>query len=1014
MSERPEGASDPGLDPGQGPGVEEASQALGRILEREQETGALDPSAELDSVTPEARAVLEGMLEDIHRIRSHRATIGAPPVSGDSIGRYKLLELLGRGSSSTVWRARDPHVGRFVAVKILHPEHGLSERQLRRFERESRIAGGLSDPSVLTLLDIGVDRGLHYIVLECIEGGQTLRDLLEEERRVVRPPSFDRRSARFLLQVAQSVGMLHDKGIVHRDLKPANILIRSTGVPVVGDLGLATDAEDRAMATSRSGAGSPFYRSPEQVREERGLDARSDVFSLGVIIYEALTSRRPFEGSSTQEVNQQILDRDPLPPRQVRRQIPRDLETICLQALEKDPARRYASAEDLAEDLRRFLDHRTILARRASQLRRLSKLAYRRPVLASSVVSLVLLLLVGAYALQAMNSERLATRSSLETAEEALRVLAPGSDLDPARTRTLVELMASSARERSGTSPMERARQLLAASSFAMKFGHFDLSTETATEAAESAEDALASGGQEAVELLLGARLAQLRGLREASEFAPLEQLARSFLAEAPRKGMEYQRCMLLLEVANALAAQQDEEWRSALGEEEGSPEELARAVIRELEESDHRDASVRRLELQQLLARFHHHRHQYLQAYELLDGVFGELRDRYGLHHYQTIQSGILLAKTVNWGLGEKVLPDASWNQRELAELIWPAARTTLGDDARTTISARWILAEAMLHDGHPEEALEHYSGVQRSLLTWESPDSDRNLHLTEAVAVTLMHCGRHEEAEPIFRQMIPIRSERKGPEHFDALIPRVGLAQVLERTGRYGEASDAYHDLFEIFLRQKDALGRNRPLRYLKKIAKMQARLGRLEEVEQQMATINQMAPELGVLWQALTPRLLQLGRDCTALNTSMAAGDHQEAALVAERMLAVTDDEGFAFSKDLTEFGGNYWPAYQGIRSAATVRLLTGHQLEEAPWMQADIRVAIRYRNGQLEEARELLRDRLHEVLGDLKINGRAQRSAAWYLARVLHEELESIPPTERTPEESHLLETVLRTY
>ena len=179
-------------DEGQRPEVAEAAEILGRVLEREQQSGVLDATAELESLAPDTRAILEGMLEDVRRIRSHRASIGAPPAAGDTIGRYKLLELLGRGSSSTVWRARDSHVGRFVAVKVLHPEHGLSERQLRRFERESRIAGGLSDPSVLTLLDIGVDRGLHYIVLECIEGGQTLRHLLDEERRVVKPPSFDR------------------------------------------------------------------------------------------------------------------------------------------------------------------------------------------------------------------------------------------------------------------------------------------------------------------------------------------------------------------------------------------------------------------------------------------------------------------------------------------------------------------------------------------------------------------------------------------------------------------------------------------------------------------------------------------------------------------------------------------------------------------------------------------------------------------------------------------------------
>lgn len=1001
-------------DEGQRPEVAEAAEILGRVLEREQQSGVLDATAELESLAPDTRAILEGMLEDVRRIRSHRASIGAPPAAGDTIGRYKLLELLGRGSSSTVWRARDSHVGRFVAVKVLHPEHGLSERQLRRFERESRIAGGLSDPSVLTLLDIGVDRGLHYIVLECIEGGQTLRHLLEEERRVVRPPSFDRRSARFLLQVAEAVGMLHDKGIVHRDLKPANILIRSTGVPVVGDLGLATDAEDRSMATSRSGAGSPFYRSPEQVREERDLDARSDVFSLGVVIYEALTSRRPFEGSSTQEVNQRILDRDPRPLRQIRRQIPGDLETICMQALEKDPGRRYADANGLAEDLRRFLDHRPILARRASSLRRLAKVARRRPIRTTSVVSLVLLLLIGAYALRTMARERLVARSALATAEEALRVLAPGSDLDPARTMELVEVMASAARERVGTSPAERARQLLAASRFAMKFGHFELATEVANEAIQSAGEALESGDASAHQLLMDARLAGLEGLGEAKEYVQVEELARVYLAEAPRPGLEHQRCLLLLEATTALAARQETDALLALEEEHGNPVELAADLMADLERADRRDASLRRLELRESLAEYHHSRHQYTEAYELLEGVFGELRDRYGLHHHRTIRAGILLGRTLHWGITEHAIEeDPDWTRRELAELLWPVARETLGDDARTTIITRWLLAEATLHEGDTEQALAHYEGVQRSLLTWESPDSDRNRHLTEALAVVLMHCGRHEEAEPIFRRMIRVRTETLGADHFDTLVPLGGLAQALESMGRYDEILVLFEGMYASQLRQRDVLNPMMLFNVPRATARIEMFSGRLDRLEEALGWINRLAEELDVPEQLLTPEAQQLARSCAVMNAAMAAGDSPRATALAEEILAAIEDVDPGSSSD-TSAGSvmQSWTGRQSVRTAAAVRMLTGQELEVAPWMGDELRLSVHYRRGELEEAREILRGEINKILRAVNFDGRKTCSVVWYLTRVLGEELEAIPAGERTPEESRLLEAIQR--
>ena len=164
--------------------IDAAAEALSGILERERRTGTLDPSPELDALEGEHRAALQEMLVDLDRLRTHRASIGGSPVAGDHMGRYKLLQIMGEGATSVVWRAHDPEVGRLVAVKILHPEQGLSELQLTRFQRESRIAGSLSHRGVLTLLDIGSDRGLHFIVTEFIEDGRTLARLIEEERRL--------------------------------------------------------------------------------------------------------------------------------------------------------------------------------------------------------------------------------------------------------------------------------------------------------------------------------------------------------------------------------------------------------------------------------------------------------------------------------------------------------------------------------------------------------------------------------------------------------------------------------------------------------------------------------------------------------------------------------------------------------------------------------------------------------------------------------------------------------------
>ena len=804
------------------PGAElRAAQALEAVLAREKETGQLDPGPELRNLDEGARAILEGMLEDIHRLRRHREALGPLPSKGDLLGRYRLLNAIGRGSTSTVWRALDETIGREVAVKVLLPELGLSETQLARFKRESTIGGNVYHPAILALHDVGFDRGVHYIVTEYIEDGRTLTDLLAEEHRGL-PQLASRSAARFLQQIARGLGALHSAGIIHRDVKPANILLRSSGDPVIADLGLATLSKSDSLMTSRSGAGTPFYRSPEQVRESDHLDARSDVFSLGVTMYERLVGRRPFDGGSTQAVNDQILHHDPVPPRQIRPETPRDLETICLHALEKDPERRYPDAVALAEDLDNFLHHRPIQARPASALRKLTKLVRRRPVVTVVISSTAAILLICAYFLVQIESNRrtilqsnwalvnsrVAVESTLATAEDALALLAPGGNIDRSRTLALVEAMADSARQQGVLQPLAVARQLHAAGEFAMGFGHAYPAVDLFEECRLRATAAQSLGEEAASDLVVTARLSHLRALRLTHRLGESRRVAVEYLAQPVGIETRYQRARFLLEALNSASGLQDSALLEQLEAEHGDAVHEARTIIEALEVDDAPTAAADRLALSSSLASYLHHRHRYTEAFDLIEGTFLELRDRYGLYDYRTLIAGAQLARTLNWGLLYE-LRETEWTRLSLARLLMPAAVETLGEEARLTVITRWILAESLLHSGDADAALVHYRATYESLEPMEPPGSPVLQSLRTATAVTLNALGDCEEAEVIYREVAAEYAEALGPEHHDALIPRRGLAEAFRNQGRLEEADEEFRWQLEVLLRQQDTIG-------------------------------------------------------------------------------------------------------------------------------------------------------------------------------------------------------------
>ncbi|MFN0021843.1 MAG: protein kinase domain-containing protein [Pirellulaceae bacterium] len=337
----------------------------------------------------------------------------------DRVGEYDILDKIGHGGMGLVLKARQRRLKRIVALKLIKVGQLAEEQEVARFMVEARAAAHLKHPNIVAVYDVGEHAGSPFFTMEFVEG-QSLHKLISER------PLQPQRAAIIIRKLALAVAYAHEAGILHRDLKPQNILLDKYEEPKITDFGLATNAQENSQLTATGTVlGTPSYMPPEQARgKHEEMGKWSDVYSLGATFYETLVGRPPFTAATLGETLQQVMTVEPVSPRRLNPAIPRDLETICLKCLEKNPARRYQTGQELADELQRFLDDRPILARPTSRTEKFVRWCRRNPVIAGAIAAVSVAAVFAIVSLWVGLSQALAAKKeSDETTTVAMEML---------------------------------------------------------------------------------------------------------------------------------------------------------------------------------------------------------------------------------------------------------------------------------------------------------------------------------------------------------------------------------------------------------------------------------------------------------------------------------------------------------------------------------------------------------------------------------------------------------------
>jgi serine/threonine protein kinase len=733
---------------------------------------------------PEAAELLRKVLAALEVVG--RSLGGSAAEFGDdfepagTLGDFRLIREVGRGGMGIVYEAEQISLRRRVALKVLPFAATLDPRRLQRFQNEAQAAAQLHHSNIVPVHAVGNERGVHYYAMQFIEG-QTLAGVIEELRAKngaeERPPhaetgpitglsterpgdcEFFRTVARLGIQAAEALDYAHQVGVVHRDVKPANLLVDVRGHLWVTDFGLARLPNDAGLSMAGDLIGTLRYMSPEQALAKRAVvDHRTDVYSLGVTLYELLTLQPPFVCTDRQELLRQIAFEEPRSPRRINKAIPAELETIVLKAMEKNPADRYATTQALADDLRRFLMHEPIRARRPSLVQRARKVARRHPgVTVTAAAALVAGLLLGVAGLAVNNhmirQEQQRTRDALERAE---------------RERAVAQTVRAFLRDKLLSQADPRAQA-----------------------------DTLRRGGGQSTEVKPNPTIRDLLD-RAAAELAA-DKIEEQF------PGQPLVQAEILRTIGEAYAG---------IGEYGPAISHLDRA--RELQTRELGPDDFHTLAMTQSLARAYLAGGKAQQAIPLLERVRDRRTETLGPDHPDTLASmNDLVRCYFRLGQHEKALglrqdivrlrkaslgpdhPDTQESMNNLANSYAAAGRyqealrlheetlafrkARLGEDDPATLDSLNNVANSHSALGRNDEALQLHEKALERRRTRLGPDNPDTLQSMNNVAVALSALGRHAEARKLHEETLTLRKAKLGLDHRDTLQSMNALAWIL-----------------------------------------------------------------------------------------------------------------------------------------------------------------------------------------------------------------------------------------
>ncbi len=669
----------------------------------------------------------------------------------ERIGPYEIIDELGAGGMARVFAARQPRLDRLVALKVVSSAHARADFA-QRFLREAQTVARLRHPHIIALHDSGRAEGCIYFAMDYVEGG----DLAARLRAGPVPPAA---AAALVEKIAQGLAYAHAAGVLHRDLKPSNILLDGDE-PLLADFGLAASRESGGDLTRESAVlGTPHYLAPEAlVGGSAAMSIASDLYALGVVLYEMLTGRTPHAGASPASLASLIQQAEPVPPGRLRPGLPRDLETICLKCLERDPTRRYASAAALAEDLRRHRTGEPILARPLPPAARFVRWVRRRPALAALWFAIVLLAAGSTTAAAWINRERQRADG------EAVRA-------ETAAARAVAAL-------RRANAVIAFLRDDLLAQASPDQQPDADIRLRTVLDRAAARVDARFHH-QPDLELplreVLGVTYIGVGAYQTAHD-----HLARALALARERYGPEDDRVLGLEDqVANALMS-----LRRA---------DEAEAIKRRLHAIQLRRLGPRAretLNLQNDLASLLNQQGKYAEAEALYREIFTAMTAALGADDPDTINClnglGVVITR-----LGR--LPEAAQIGRD----VLARARARLGPDHLTTYVALMSLASIQGRQGETEAAAELLEdGVARGRKFF-GPDHPHTLNMMNSLAVMRLRQRRLDDAAPLLAATYEGRLRTLGPDHPQTITTQVSLAGLARERGQLAESTRLFQDI-------------------------------------------------------------------------------------------------------------------------------------------------------------------------------------------------------------------------